>query len=104
MAADRVDLVDENDARCMLFALLEQVAHAARPDADEHLDEVRARDAEERHPGLARDGPRQERFSGARRTNQEDALRDAAAEALELLGVFEEGDDLLDLVLRLVDA
>ena len=40
MTADRVDLVDENDARRVLLALLEHVAHAARPDTDEHLDEV----------------------------------------------------------------
>ncbi len=43
MAADRVDLVDEDDARRVLLALLEHVAHAAGADADEHLDKVRAR-------------------------------------------------------------
>ena len=36
--------------------LLEQIAHPRGADADEHLDEVRARDREERHPGLAGDG------------------------------------------------
>src|SRR4029453_16915385 len=51
MAADRVDLVDEDDARRVLLALLEQVADAAGADADEHLDEVRAADREERHAG-----------------------------------------------------
>ncbi len=43
VATDGVDLVDEDDARRVLLALLEQVADAARADADEHLDEVRAR-------------------------------------------------------------
>ena len=38
------------------------------------------------------------------RADEEHALGDAAAEALELLRVLEEGDDLFDLVLRLVDA
>jgi len=56
MAADRVDLVDEDDAGRVLLALLEHVAHAAGADADEHLDEVRAGDGEERHVGLAGDG------------------------------------------------
>ena len=41
--ADGVDLVDEDDRRGVLLGLLEQVADAAGADADEHLDEVRAR-------------------------------------------------------------
>ena len=44
VAADGVDLVHEDDARLVLLGLLEQVADAARADADEHLDEVRAGD------------------------------------------------------------
>ena len=40
MAADRVQFVDEDDARRVLLALLEHVADPARADADEHLDEV----------------------------------------------------------------
>ena len=42
VTADGVDLVDEDDAGRVLLALLEEVAHAAGADADEHLDEVRA--------------------------------------------------------------
>jgi hypothetical protein len=53
VTTDGVDLVDEDDAGRVLLALLEEVADAARADADEHLDEVRARDAEEGHAGLA---------------------------------------------------
>ena len=56
MPADGVDLIDEDDARGVLLPLLEQVAHARGADADEHLDEVRARDGEERHVRLAGDG------------------------------------------------
>ena len=48
VAADGVDLVDEDDAGRVLLALLEQVADARGADAHEHLDEVRARDREER--------------------------------------------------------
>ena len=58
MTADGVDFVDEDDAGRVLLGLLEHVAHAARADADEHLDEVGARDGEERHIGLAGDGAR----------------------------------------------
>ena len=104
VAADRVDLVDEDDAGRVLLALLEEVAHAGGADADEHLDEVRAGDREERHAGLAGDRAREQRLAGAGRAHQQHALRDAAAEARELLRVLEEGDDLLELVLGLVDA
>src|SRR3546814_3650364 len=52
MAADRVDLVDEDDAGGVLFGLLKHVTDAAGADADEHLDEVGARDSEEGDVGL----------------------------------------------------
>ena len=104
MAADRVDLVDEDDAGRALLALLEHVADAGRADAHEHLHEVRAGDGEERHVGLTGDGARQQRLAGAGRAHQQHALGDLAAQALELLRVLEEVHDLLELGLGLVDA
>ena len=104
MAADRVDLVDEDDAGRVLLGLLEHVAHAARADADEHLDEVRAGNGEERHVGLAGDGARGQRLAGAGRADQQHAARDAPAELLELLRIAQELDDLLQILLGLVDA
>ena len=99
-----IDLVDEHDAGRVLLALLEQVAHAAGAHAHEHLDEVRAGNREERHARLARDGAREQGLARAGRPHHEHALGNAAAQAGELLGVLEEGDDLLDLVLGLFDA
>ena len=104
MAADGVDLVDEDDAGSVLLALLEEVTNARRADADEHLHEVGAGDGEKGHAGLSRDGPGQQCFAGPRRPHQEDALRDLAAELLELLRFLEELDDLLQLLLGLLDA
>ena len=104
MAADRVDLVHEDDARRGLLGLLEEVAHARGADADEHLDEVGAGDREERNAGLARDGARQQGLAGAGRPVEEHALGDRGAERLELLRVLEELLDLLKLLDRLVDA
>ena len=104
MTADRVDLVDEDDAGRVLLALLEHVAHPARADADEHLDEIRAGDREERHVRLAGDGAGQQGLAGARRPDQQHALRDLAAEPLKLLRILQVLDDLLELLLRLVDA
>ncbi|GBD46608.1 hypothetical protein HRbin41_01436 [bacterium HR41] len=87
---DRVDLVHEDDAGRVLLGLLEEIAHTRRADADEHLDEVRPGDREERHARFAGDRPGQQRLTGARRPVQQHALRDTRAERLELLGVLEE--------------
>jgi hypothetical protein len=103
VAADGVDLVHEDDAGGVLLRLLEEVAHAAGADADEHLDEVRAGDREEGDAGLTGDGAGQQRLSGARGAVEEHALRDAGAERLELLRVLEELLDLVQLLHRLVD-
>ena len=102
--ADRVDLVDEDQAWRVLLALLEHIAHAARADADEHLDEIGTGDREEGHVGFACDGARQQRLAGAGRADQQHALRDLAAEPLEFLRVAQVLDDLLELLLGLVDA
>ena len=103
VAADGVDLVHEDDAGGVLLGLLEQVAHARGTDADEHLDEVRAGDREERHAGLAGDCAGQQRLTGARRPVQQHALGDAGAERLELLWILEELLDLVQLLDCLVD-
>ena len=104
MAADRVDFVDEDDAGRVLLGLLEHVAHAAGADADEHLDEVGARNGEERHIGFARDRARDQRLAGAGRADQQHAARNLAAEPLEFAGIAQELDDLLQVLLGLVDA
>ena len=104
VTSDCVDLVDEDDAGGVLLALLEEVADAGCADADEHLDEVRTGDGEEGDVGFAGDCAGEEGLAGARRSDEQDALGDAAAEALELLRFAEELDDLLELFLGFVDA
>ena len=56
------------------------------------------------HLGLARDRAREQRLAGAGAADHQHALRDLAAELLELGRVLQEVDDLGDLLLRLVDA
>src|SRR5205807_5059412 len=104
MAADGVDLIDEDDARRVFLSLLEQIADARRAHADEHLDEIRSGDREERRVGLARDRAREKRLASARRSHQQNALRNLAAELGELLRLFEKLDDLVQLELGLIDA
>ena len=104
VAADRVDLVDEDDGRRVLLGLVEQVAHAARADADEHLDEVRTGDRVERHARLTGDGAREERLARSGRAVEQHALGDARADGLELRGLLQELLDLVELLDRLVGA
>ena len=102
--AQGVELVDEDDARGPLLGLLEHVADAGGADADEHFDEVRTAEAEERHARLAGDGLGEQRLAGARRADQQHALGNAAAEALVAFGVLEEVDHFAQLVDGFVDA
>ena len=55
LASDRIDLIDEHDARRCLLRLFEHIAHAARTGTDEHLYEIRTADGEERHIRLTGD-------------------------------------------------
>ena len=80
LAADRVDLVHEDDAGAVALGLVEEVAHAGGADAHEHLHELGAGDAEEGHARLTGDRPGQQRLAGARRADQQHAARDARAE------------------------
>ena len=88
----------------LALGLAEQVADAGGADADEHLDEIRAAQAEERHARLAGDRLGQQRLAGARRADQQHALGNAAAQGLILLRRLEEIDDLAQFGHRLVDA
>ena len=102
-AADGVELVDEDDRRRDLLGLLEQVADTARTDADDHLDELRRRDRQERHRGLAGDRACEQRLAGTRRAGEEHTAWDLRAEPSEPIRISEELDDLHDLGLDLVD-
>ena len=99
--AERVELVDEDDAGRLGFGLLEQIANPGGADADEHLDELRAAHREERDVRFAGDRARQQRLAGARRPDQQHTLGNPSAQVGVFLRVLQELDDLLELVLRL---
>src|SRR2546421_7149083 len=103
MTTDRINLVDEDYAGRILFALLEQIAHARGADADKHLDEVRSRDREEGHVCFAGNRARQQSLAGSRRAHHQNAFGNAAAELLKLLRFFEELDDFLKFFLGFFD-
>ena len=103
-APQRIEFVDEDDAGRRLARLLEQVANARRADPDEHLDELRAGDREERDPGLTGHGAGEQRLAGARRPDQQNALGNMRPEPAVALGILEKGHHFLQLEFRLVDA
>ena len=92
----RVDLVDEDDRGRIGLGLLEEIAYAAGTHADEHLDEVRARDGEEGDARLASHGACEQRLAGAGWPVEEHALGDLRPDRLELRGLGEELLDLLE--------
>ena len=104
VSADGVGLVDEHDRRRRGLRLLEEIAHSRSADADEHLNEVRTADREERHACLARHGAREQRLPRARWPEQEHAARDLRPHRLELRRRLEVVLDLLELLDRLIDA
>ena len=93
-AADGVDLINKDDSRGDLRRLLEQIAHAACADADEHFHEIGAGNGEERNACLARDGLGQKCLAGARRADQQRTLRELCADGGVFLRVMQEIDDL----------
>ena len=102
--ADGVQLVDEDDARRLVLGLREHVADPRGADADEHLDEVRAAEAEERHPGFSGDRLGEQCLPGAGRPDEQDTFRDPSSETLIPLGLLEKVHDLHQLAARFVDA
>ncbi len=102
LTADGVDLVDEHDGGGNLLGLLEQVADAARADADVQLNEVRAGDGQEFDARLAGDRLGEQRFARARRADEQHTLGDARAHLGISGGILEVFDDLLQLFLFFV--
>src|SRR5882724_11197959 len=102
MAADSVNFIDENDARSILFALLEKIADAARAHTDKHFDEVRAGNREEGNVGFAGNGPRQQSLAGAWRPNEQHALGNPAAKFLEFLRILQELNNFLEFFLGFI--
>ena len=104
LAADGVELVDEDDRRLVLAGDPKQPADAGGAEAGEHLDERRGRLGVEAGARLVGDGLRQQRLAGAGRSVEQHAAGNAGAELGEAAGIAQELDDLLELGLGVLDA
>ena len=101
LLADRIDLVDEHDARGLFLGLLKQVAHLGGTAADEHLDELRTRNAKERHARLAGHSLGEQGFTGTRRADKEGTAWQFGTDLLVALRLLQKVDDLLEGLLGL---
>ena len=104
LTTHRINLVDEDDARCVFLGLLKQIAHTASADTHKHLDEFRAGNREEGNACFTSNSFGQQGFAGARRAHQQNAFGDLGANSGEAVGILEEVDDLGELELGAFDA
>ena len=65
MTADRIHLIDKQQARRIFLCLFEHIADAARADTNEHFDEFRTRNREERYIRFTGNGTGQQCFTCA---------------------------------------
>ena len=80
LAADGVDLVDEDQAGRLLAGLLEELGDAALGDADQRSREVASRDRHEGHAGLAGERLGDQGLAGSGRPDHQQAARNAGAD------------------------
>jgi len=99
LAADCVDSSMKMMHGACFFACSNMSRTARGTDADEHLDEIRTGDREERHLGLAGDRLGEQRLAGTRAAGHEHTLGDVATELLELGRVAQEFDQFADFFL-----
>ena len=97
LAPDGIDLVDEDDRRSPLAGIGEEVPDARGTHPDEHLDETRTTEGEERNLRLARDRTGQQRLPGTGRPHHEDALRADRPGRGITPGILQDVHDLHDL-------
>ena len=98
LATHGIDFVNEDDGRCVLLGLVEEITDPRCTQTDEHLDEVRTCHGVEGNAGLTGYGPGQKGLTGSRRAIEQDTARYAGTQRLVLRGVLEEVLDLLDLL------
>ena len=97
VTTNSVDFVDKDDGWCSLLGLVEEVTYTRRTDTDEHFDEVRTRDREERNAGFTGNCLCDQGLACSRWTVKQDTSRNLGAYGLKLGWFFEEFFDFLKL-------
>ena len=102
--ADAVDLVDEDDARCLAPGAAEQCLDLLDADAEVHRGEVAAGDLDEAGAALGGQGLGQLGLAGAGRAGQQYALGRPGAEARVTLRITQAGTDVHQCLLGFMGA
>ena len=84
----RINFIDKQNTRRILFRLLKHIAHAARTDAHKHFNKIRSRDREKWYARLTGNRPCKQGLTRARRAFQQCALRNFAAQTAKFLRVL----------------
>ena len=101
-SAERIELVNEDDAGRAGLRLSKEIPHPGRTHAYEHLDELRAGEGKKRHLRFAGHSSSEESFPRARRANEQHTLRNASSETCEARRVLQKLHDFAELFFRLV--
>ena len=96
-----INLVDKDDARCLLFGLFEHVTNPRSTHTHEHLYEVRTGDGEKRYFSFAGNRFGNQGFTSSRWANHQHTSGNTAAQTLELARIFQEVNQLLYIFLGL---
>ena len=102
--AQCIQFVDEYDARRFFFGFLEKVSHARGAQADKHFNELGSAQAEKGYAAFSRHGFRQQCFTGAGRTDQQDAAGNLSPDTGVASRLLEEGGHLFKLLPGFVHA
>lgn len=97
LAAQRVDLIDEDNRGRVLARGGKEVTNAPRAEADKHFLELRRRLVVKLAASFAGDSAREQRLACARRARQQHAARHLSAQTAVLLRIAQEVDDVLEL-------
>ena len=97
--ANRVDLIDKDDAGCFFLSLIEEVAHFRSAHAHEHLHEFRAGHGKEGDIGFSCDRFGQHGLARSGRSDQQNALGHCRADFLVFSGIVQILHDLHEILL-----
>ena len=101
-SADRIDLINENNAGRVFRCFAEKVPDTGCADADIELNEIRARQREERHMRLTCDRLGKKCFARSGRAHEQRSLRELCADGRIVIRIMQEIDDLDQRLLGLV--
>mmetsp|Transcript_7856 Transcript_7856/g.23167 ORF Transcript_7856/g.23167 Transcript_7856/m.23167 type:complete len:226 (+) Transcript_7856:1406-2083(+) len=99
LTTNRINLINENNARSILLRLREDITHTRRTHTNEHFNKLRTRNRDEWDSSLTSHGLGQQSLARTRRSVKNDTTRDAAPIGRVHLRLLKEINDLRKLEL-----